>query len=331
MTKTIKTSELISLAKTILQRNGLGDGETATVVSHLLEEELMGKSSHGFYRLPGIVTTLRGISAPSKPYVERDDTFSSLVNGGNHLGLVAAQEACKHAKEKAESSGIALVGVTNYVGTTGAMGYYTRELANANLIGICFCTSEYAVAPWGGKDAIFGTNPISIGIPTGTNPIVIDFSTSARTYGELMLAVKSNKRIPEGIVLDSKGMASTDPNDANNGCLLPMAEHKGYGLGLAIEILAGIFVRSKAGKTAVIGSDGMLFIVFKPDTFVSKSQFLKNSDLLVEEISHSAVAHGFANIRIPGNKSLETYHENKNRTHITINAKVLQEIQDLNK
>lgn len=326
----IKTSELVSLAEAILCKHGLNQNEAAVIVSHLLDEELMGKSSHGFFRLPGIVKTLHDIDKFSEPYIEKQDGYSSLVNGANHLGLVAAQKACIHARDKAMQSGIAIVGVTNYFGTTGAMGYYTRQLANDNLIGICVCTSEYAVAPWGGKDAIFGTNPISFGIPTGSDPIVIDLSTSARTYGELMLLVKENKGVPQGIVLDDMGRPSTDPNDANNGCILPMAEHKGYGLALAIEILAGIFVGSKAGKNAVVGSDGMLFIVFKPDLFVSLTQFLNHTDRLIDEIVNSAPAFGFSNIKIPGKRSYEAYQVKKCNMDISVNDKVLKEIYELN-
>lgn len=325
----IKTSDLVSLSETILLKYGLNKNDAAIIASHLLEEELMGKSSHGFFRLSGIVKALHGIEKFSEPYIEKQDGFSSLINGANHLGLIAAQNACTYARDKATQSGIALVGVNNYVGTTGAMGYYTRHLADDNLIGICICTSEYAVAPWGGKDAIFGTNPISVGIPTGSDPIVVDLATSARTYGELMLAVKENKRIPEGIVLDDMGMPSTDPNDANNGCILPMAEHKGYCLALAIEILSGIFIGSKAGKNAVVGSDGMLFIVFKPDIFVSLAQFLNQTDRLVEEITNSALAYGFTNIRIPGKESYQAYKANQRKTDIAINDEVLKEIYEL--
>jgi len=331
MKTNINKAELVSMVEGILLENGLSQKETTMVISHLLEEELMGKASHGFYRLPGIVKVLRNSKSLGVPFVDKENSFSFLFNGSGHLGLAVAQLACDQAKDRAKSTGIALVGVTNYVGTTGAMGYYTRQIAADNLIGICFCTSEYAVAPWGGKDPILGTNPISIGLPSGVTPIVIDFSTAARTYGELMLAVKEKKRVTEGIVLDSNGMSSTDPNDANNGCQLPMAEHKGYGLGLAIEVLSGIFIGAKAGRTAVIGSDGMLFIVFKPDFFVSISQFMSNTECLINEITNSALAYGFSQIRIPGHASWQTYNENKCKTDILINDEVLEEIRDLSK
>jgi len=325
----IRKIDLVSMSRSALARAGLPPTDADTVITHLLEEELMGKASHGFFRLPGIVKVIRDSHTTCEPFTERETGFSALINGARHLGLVVAQIACNVTAEKAILYGIAIVGMTNYAGTTGAMGYFTRQLAKRNLIGIALCTSEYAVAPWGGRDPILGTNPISIAIPTVEAPVVVDFSTAARTYGELMLAAKDGKRIPEGIVLDSQGMPSTDPNDANNGCQLPMGEHKGYGLGLAIEVLAGTFVGSKAGKSAVVGPDGMLFLAFRPDLFVNPSQFVDNTERLLEEIRHSSLAYGFTAIRIPGEASWKAYEMNRAKPDIEINDDVLQEIKRL--
>lgn len=326
MMKSVNKEYLVALANSILSRNGLPEREINVVISHLLEEELMGKSSHGFYRLPGIVNKLRNETIFGDIQIIDENLFSALVDGANHLGLVVAQDACDKAISIASKNGIAIVAAKNYVGTTGAMGYFTRNIAKHNLIGICFCNSEYAVAPWGGKDPILGTNPLSIGIPCSTNPIIIDFATAARTYGELMLAAKEGRAIPEGIVLDAEGKPSTNPNDANDGCQLPMAEHKGYGLGLAIEILSGTFIGCKAGKEAVSGSDGLLFIVVKPNLFVTKEQFLNNTDMLIKEIKNSALAYGFDEIRIPGESSFQTYETNKLNNNIELNESVLDDI-----
>jgi len=251
------------------------------------------------------------------------------VNGGNHLGLVVAQKTCDSIIKCSSKNPICLVAATNYLGTTGAMGYYARQIANEGLICIVFCNSEYAVAPWGGKDPILGTNPIAFGIPTNSKPIVVDFATSAKTYGELMLAAESSKKIREGIVLDKDGNPSTDPNDANNGCQLPMAEHKGYGLGLVIEILSGIFIGAKAGKDAVKGSDGFVIISFKPDIFVTKSAFHQNIQLLINEIINSSVAPGFKNIRIPGESSLDALEKRQKSGLFEINESVYKELIDL--
>lgn len=331
MGQKISIKVIENIGKEILIKSGLSNQEASVVVEHLLEEELMGKSSHGFYRLPAIARSVKESSGTSSIKKEKKSLINTLVDGGNNLGLIVAQEACTESIELASANGLALVGATNYIGTTGAMGFFTRKIANEGLVGICFCNSEYAVAPWGGKDAILGTNPISIAIPTGKDPIVIDFSTSAKTYGELMLAVKEGRKVEKGIVLDSNGKPSTDPDDANNGCQLPMAEHKGYGLGLAVEILSGLFIGSKAGHKAVEGSDGMLFIVFKPDLFVSLADFLNNTDLLIDEIKNSELAAGSAEIRIPGENSAKTHKKSLEGGFITINDNVFEEINKLNK
>ena len=267
-------------------------------MSNLLNQELLGKTLHGFYCLSNYFN-LQNREHRKDIQLEKKVNMLS-VNGMGAIGVVAVKEACNYIINSCNSEQIMLTSVTGYAGTTGAMGYYTRFLANNNLISIIFCNSEYAVAPLGGMDAIIGTNPISIGIPNKPMPVVVDFATSARTYGELMLAVKNNMSIPKGIVLDEKGHPSTDPNDANNGCQLPMAEHKGYALGLIIEILAGLFIGAKSGKDSVSGSDGTFILTFKPDLFVDEEVFNKNLNAFLDEVRYSRVAPGFSGIHIPG-------------------------------
>lgn len=330
MTRKIKIEQIVSLASNALKNNGLNDQDIVTVVSHLLDCELIGRSSHGFYRLPKIISAVQTHGISKKDItVENETTVIAMLNGGGRVGLVVAQKATETAIQKAKNSGIGVVGAYNYVGTTGAMGYYTREIANNNLIGVAVCNSEYAVAPWGGRDAILGTNPISISIPTGREPIVTDFATSAWSYGDLALAMKENRRIPEGIVLDKDGNPSTNPNDADNGCQLPMAGHKGYALGLAIEILAGPLVKAKAGKNAVSGSDGFFILVLNPSQFVPLSQFKSQVDLLIDEIKRSHLAPGAQEISIPGERSNRTRNQSQQSGIIEIMDSVLKEIESL--
>lgn len=297
---------LSNLCITSLVNAGLSKMDAEVVFSHLLEEELLGKHSHGFIRMPTILRAARNFKGKSEIIIEKGSPLTARVVAKNTLGLVAAYRVTELAVERAESNGVAIVSGIGYTGTTGALGYYGRMLASQNLIGIISCSSEYAVAPWGGREAILGTNPITIAIPNKNSPIVSDFATSAMTYGDLMLAMKEKREVPYGIVLDAKGDPSNDPNDANNGCQLPMAQHKGYALGLAVEILAGLFIGAKAGKEAVSGSDGIIMIVFKPDLFIPENQYFTRLNALIKEIKSSPLATGFTGIRLPGENCLET-------------------------
>jgi len=301
----ISIKKITDMAMALLVSKGLPSEEAHEVVTHLLEEELLGKSSHGFYRLDKILSSLTNINiSDSKIKVSRISQNVSAVIAQEKLGLVTAAFATDVAIEQASKDGTAFVSATGYVGTTGALGYYARRIVKNNLIGIVMCTSEYAVAPWGGKEAILGTNPIAFAFPDGDNPIVADFATAAMTYGELMLKAKAGETVPFGYVLDKNGHPSTDPMDADNGCQLPMAGHKGFALGLAIEILSGLFIGAKAGKDAVQGSDGILIISFKPDLFISKDIFISRLKALKDEILNSTPAFE-SSIRLPGNVAIE--------------------------
>ena len=330
MTSRIKVSDLVELASSVLRSYGLEENETSIVLSHLLQSELSGRSSHGFYRLPGIIRILQKNGASASDILCENETVTSvLLNGGGRLGLVVAQKAIETGIQKAQISKISVVGAYNYVGTTGTMGYYNRQIADNNLIGLVFCNSEYAVAPWGGKQAILGTNPISIGIPTEHEPIVIDLATSAWSYGDLAIAMRENRTIPEGVVLDKDGYPSTDPHDADDGVQLPMAGYKGYALGLAIELLAGPFVRAKAGRKAVMGSDGFTAIILSPELFTSLGEFRSQTDLLVSELKNSPRAPGFAEIYVPGERSFHTYQNNQGLEFVDIPDSVLADLEAL--
>lgn len=332
MAQKVKIEEITKLATKALKKYGLDDNDINVIITHLLDEELMGKPSHGFYRLTGIMKHIRNKEVNKNQIkIDKETITSASVNGGCHIGLVVAEYATKIAIDKAKEFGICMVGANNYVGTTGAMGYYTRKIADNDLIGVVICNSRCAVAPWGGRDAILGTNPISIGIPTENEPIIVDLATSARSYGDLMLAAKENRAIPKGLVLDEKGNPSTNPNDANDGCQLPMGEHKGYALGLAIELLAGPFIGAKAGKNAVRGSDGFLVCAISSEQFVPLSQFKENANSLIEEIKNSSLAPGYSEIRLPGEESFKNYNKNKQNGIIEISDIVFEEIEELSR
>lgn len=314
----------------LLESVGISNEDALVVFSHLLEEELLGKSSHGFYRIPSIINAAKNLVSTERQIDIKETTeFATKILAANTLGLVAAKVASDIACKNAKKCDMSITSVTGFVGTTGALGYYARLFAKENLFAIIMCSSEYAVAPWGGKDAILGTNPIAIAIPNGDNPIISDFSTAAMTYGDLMLAAKENRGVPTGVVLDKDGNPSTDPMDADNGCQLPMAGHKGYALGLAVEILSGLFIGAKSGKDAVVGSDGVFIISFKPDLFVNQNEYTKNLSALINEILHSSLAPNSTQIRIPGGNCFNTISKGIETGYCEISDVVYNDIQNL--
>lgn len=317
------------LAEKALFNSGVNSEDIGTIVDHLLDGELGGHPSHGFYRIPSIINAINSGGVRKQPEIVDESSNSTLICGHNTPGLVVALKATDTAIAKAKDNLVAVVGANTYIGTTGAMGYYTRRIADNNLIGIMMANSEASIPAWGGKQPIFGTNPISIAIPSQNEPIVADLASSTWSYGDIALAMKESRELPLGVVLDVDGNDSTDPNDADTGSMLPFGGHKGYALALAFELLAGPLVKAKAGAYAVQGSDGLLIIALNPSMFVSVEQFKEQVSSLIVEIKASAKRPGVTQIFYPGERSHIKRQESQQMGYIELLDQVYDDLVKL--
>lgn len=299
----LSVNEVIAGINATLVREGVDEDSALMIAKHLVRAETRGYSSHGLARLPGILKSVA--KANREPSLSAKTDLSGLLSfdAKQMLGIPAATRALRAGAARAEVSGAAVVGVTNFVGTTGCLGVYTAELAEAGFVGIVMCHSEFAVAPWGGRRAILGTNPISISIPAPEYPFVADVATAAWSYGALREAMQQGRSVPYGVVQTESGEQSTDPKEADRGSMMPMAGHKGYALGLAIELLCGAVLGGKSGRDAVLGSDGLMGIVIKLDTVRPADSARGDAGKLFAEIKGSPLAPGATEIRIPGEKA----------------------------
>ena len=330
MYKTVKVSELRDLTVRILTAAGETEENALLVFENLLEDEYMGKSSHGFYRIPAIARCSRSRKERTDLNISINDNVIS-VDGCQNLSFVAVKKACDSIVELAKTKSVIIAGVHNYVGeTTGALGYYTRFLARSGLIGMMFCRASASVAPYGGMEPHIGTNPISFAIPAANSPVVCDVSTAGISYGKLAILAKSGKQAPENVILNKDGYPTTDPLDMieRGGTQLPLAGHKGYALGIASEILAGLVVGAQSGNGEGIpeGTDGTLIIAFKPDLFISAETFTLNMDAFLTEIKNAKPAPGSSGVRIPGQYDTEEYETKKASGEITLLTEVYNDM-----
>lgn len=327
MKQRLLISDVVSICKKVLIGAGMDSDDAQVVINHLLDGELAGHSSHGFYRIPGIVNALKNKGERTEISIEKELDNSFLINGGSHQGLVVAYRMVEKMLQKIPLTSIVVAGARNYLGTTGSIGYYTRLIADAGYIGIMMTNSAASIPPHGGLTPIFGTNPISVSIPSNDEPIVVDFASSKWSYGDIALAIKEGRRIPEGVVLDKDGNPSTDPNDADYA-MLPIGGHKGYALALAIEVLAGPLVGAKAGES-VPGSDGLVLIAINPSTFVAPEIFRTQISTLIDEIKSAKKLNNVDEIYYPGEKSNRTRKINTKLDHIDIIDSIWTDILNL--
>lgn len=228
----------------ILEAAGVPPSCAAVTAENLVEADLKGIHTHGVMRLPVYVKRLRKGLVNVKPNLAFSPLSrnSWLLDGDNGLGQVVAAAAMEHAVVQAASENIAVVLVKNS-NHFGAAGYYTVKAAEAGMIGFCTTNSLPLMAATGGCERVIGNNPFALSCPRKEHPpVTFDMSCSKVPVGKILMYESRGEKIPEGWALDREGRPTTDPSEAyrRGGILLPVGEHKGYGLAMIMEILAGV-------------------------------------------------------------------------------------------
>jgi L-2-hydroxycarboxylate dehydrogenase (NAD+) len=246
----VSASEHRRLIIEVLRGVGICDAEADEQAELLHEADLRGLPSHGIQRLPVIVRRIQnGVAVGGAPITLSWATPNVLVvDGARGLGPVVVNRALQAASTRAASTGVtvALVSNSNHI---GMLGHYAERMAQAGSILLAMTTSEALVHPHGGREALIGTNPIAIGIPTASDPFILDMSTAATSMGRVLEYEARSQPLPSGWAIDAEGVATTDPSAARAGAISPFGGPKGYALALAIEILVG------ALTTAALGDD----------------------------------------------------------------------------
>ncbi len=222
----------------LLERRGVPAEHARLQVDLLLEAELRGIPSHGLQRLPLLLARIeKGLANPIAKGAGTWTRNAFLsVDGEQGLGPVVMINAMQAMQEVAASSGLAVAAIRNS-NHLGMLAYYAEAATMAGLIGIVLSTSEALVHPHGGTQAMLGTNPIAVGIPTGGEPFVLDLATSLVSMGKINNHALRGVPIPPGWAVDANGSPTTNAKAARDGAIAPFGDAKGYGLGLAIELL----------------------------------------------------------------------------------------------
>jgi hydroxycarboxylate dehydrogenase B len=269
---------LTRFAQSIIAAAGSEGTEAEEVASHLVEANLKGHDSHGVGMIPTYVKNVReGHLKPNQHVSLVSETGPIAVFDGNMgYGQITAREATDWAIFKAKSIGVGIIALrnTHHVARVGAYG---ERAAAAGLVSIHFVNVLIApgrVAPFGGMAGRFGTDPVCITFPAakGEPPVVLDFATSRVAAGKLRVALNEGKKLPPGYLIDAHG---NEANDAavffrENGAMLPFGEHKGSGLALACELMAGVLTGGGAMQADIPNhgvKNGMFSIVLDPARF----------------------------------------------------------------
>ena len=333
----MKQKKLKLVLNQIFQKHNLSKDHSKIVSDYLIKAELLGTPSHGLARLKMYCDRIKKKLINSNPKIKIKKISNSIshVDADNSIGFIAADIGIKQAIKNAKKTGIGLVAVKRS-GHYGLSSFYAEQAVKNNLLVFCFTNAPAALAPYGAKKSLFGTNPICFGVPTGKTPFILDASTSMINRGKIRRASKLGKKIPYGVALDKFGNITTDANKALKGTQLPIATFKGSGLAWMVDILSGVLTGSShSGKTKDPFDDfsgpqnmGHLFITINPKIFVGEN-FLKEMKMNISRIKRLPKAKGFSSILYPGERKNKTYRKNMNKD-ISIPSKILKEINKLN-
>ena len=311
----MKKNILRSKLKEIFIKHKLSKKHSEICVDYLIKAELVDAPSHGLARLKMYCDRIKKklINPRPKINIKKISASVSHVDADDSIGFVAADIGVKQAIYNAKKTGIGLVAVkksSHY----GLSSFYAEQAVKKNLMVFCFTNAPPALAPYGSKKPLFGTNPICFGVPTGKAPFILDASTSIINRGKIRRASKLGLKIPYGVALDKNGIITTDPKKALKGTQLPIAGYKGSGLAWMVDILSGVLTGSShGGKTKDPFDDftgpqnmGHLFMVINPKLFIGKN-FLKEMKKNIALVKKLPKAKGFSSILYPGEKKNKTY------------------------
>src|SRR5688572_22025964 len=299
---------------------GISKAEAASIAELMVRADLQGSEGHGVFRLPQYVRRIKGGAVNVKPAIRvvREAAGMALVDGDNGMGHLVMRFATEKAIEKAQDAGVAWVGVRSS-NHAGPASLYASMPLEHDMIGLYLAVGNANhLPPWGGIDMLLSTNPIAVAVPAAEEPaVVLDMATTVAAYGKVKAKAKRGEMMPEGWMIDREGRPLLDPTRANEGFLLPIGGHKGYGLALLVGLLAGTLNGAAMGRDVVdFNADhvtptntGQAILVIDLKAFGEPGVFKAAVDALVRDIRASERLPGVQRIWLPGEQS----HERRSR------------------
>lgn len=300
--------------ETALLTQGLASEDAAQVARLMTEADLQGSDGHGIIRLPQYIKRLRAGGMNPRPTMRivEERAATAVVDGDNGMGHLVVSHAVDIAIGKARECGVAWVGTRNS-NHAGPASLYVRRALEHDMLALYFAVGNANhLPPWGGMDMLLSTNPIAAAIPGAEEPpVVLDMATTVAAYGKVKARAKAGKQMPVGWMIDRQGQPLTDPRRSEEGFLLPIGDHKGYGLALVIGLLAGTLNGAAMGRDVIdfnadhvtTTNTGQAIIMVDLAAFGDVAAFKARVDALERDIRSSERLPGVDRIWLPGEQS----------------------------
>ena len=302
--------ELSKLISDVFVQCGVPRADADIAAEVAVWAQLHGSDSHGAVHLPLYTRGLLDLTIKCRPAfaVKHAMPCCAVIDADHGLGLVVSQRAIDMAIDMAKTHGLGAVAVRKS-SHFGAAGYYAERAAEHGLIGLAFSNAMPAIAPTGGMEGLFGTNPIGAAFPIpNADPVVADMATAMVARSRIRHALAAGqKAIPEGWALDPAGQPTTDPAVAVKGSLVPIGGPKGYALSLMVEVLCSALSDGEPGFQVTYenmvkrpSNISQFFLAINPEGFAGSQRYGARMTHIAEKVAGAKAMAGAERPRLPG-------------------------------
>ncbi|MEK7632863.1 MAG: Ldh family oxidoreductase [Patescibacteria group bacterium] len=297
----IAVDTLRDVTRKAILHYGYTESEAAKILEVLLYAQLRGNNQ-------GVVKLI-GNGIPKSPEatevtVEKDTKLSALLNAHGTHAMIAVNAATDLLIEKVKAHSMGIVGVNHITTSSGAIGYYAKRIAEAGFIGFVFAGSMESVAAYGSFEALFGTNPLAVGVPTKDEPLVLDMATSAMAYFGVVEANTAGRELPADTAFDKEGNPTTHPKDVLDGGALRTFDQgpKGSGLSMIVQALTGPLVNSYFTGIGDVEKNwgGHLLLAFDPELLGGLDAVREGVTQMIAKVKATKKTPGTEEIFVPG-------------------------------
>ncbi|MDQ3779858.1 MAG: Ldh family oxidoreductase [Chloroflexota bacterium] len=312
----VPVARLRDLAVGMLTAVGTRPDDAELVGEALIDANLTGHDSHGVIRLLNYVDWVQqgSIDPTARACLLSRQQSTAVVDARWGWGQVAMMLTVETVIDLARGYGSGAVAVrrSNHIGRVAP---YVAKIAEAGMVGLAITNANPAVAPYGGRRRVFGTNPIAWGVPRAgrRSPVVHDIATAGVAEGKLRVARAKGVRVAPGLLLDADGEPTENPDDFYaGGTLLPFGGHKGSGLSVLVQILGrGLAGAGPEGLGAHRGGNGPVVIALNISAFTDLETFTEATEAICTEIQATPPATGFDDVLLPGELEERTERERR--------------------
>jgi len=321
----ISVQELESLSIKALSKYGYSEDESTIILDMLMYAQMRG-NDQGIVKLIG--AGMPKNKEAKKPTVEKETPTTAIIDANLSMEALAMEEAVNLVIKKAAEMGIAIVGTHRGDGSSGAVGYWSRKVADAGFIGLTMSSYPYGmVPPHGSYEPLFCTNPMAWAVPTNEGPIVLDMSSSSISYYGLIEAKTQGVQVAEGLGYDKDGNETTDPARIMEGAIRPFDKGvKGAGLALMVQIIGGALVGGDFLNES--DNDGNVVLAINPEALIGTERFIEETTKIANAVKESKKLPGVEEVMVPGQRGDRIRQQILDQNEIEIEENLLMSLRE---